>query len=59
MKFVSTCSNEYHNTFDVEHKVYEKYQMIIHKDAPEECTAKQYKRFLVDTPIEVIELTLN
>lgn len=36
---------------DVEHQVYEKYQMTVHKDEPDECNKKQFTRFLVDSPI--------
>ncbi|KAK7483279.1 hypothetical protein BaRGS_00025446 [Batillaria attramentaria] len=35
------------------HKVYHKYQMVIHKDPPDKPNLKQYTRFLVDSPLQV------
>nr|KAG5696778.1 hypothetical protein BaRGS_012801 [Batillaria attramentaria] len=34
------------------HKVYHKYQMVIHKDPPDKPNLKQYTRFLVDSPLQ-------
>ncbi|XP_046406018.1 arginyl-tRNA--protein transferase 1-like isoform X2 [Ischnura elegans] len=33
------------------HKLYEKYQMAVHDDSPEDCSIKQLTRFLIDSPI--------
>ena len=42
----------FHDTIlPVEHAVYSRYQMIVHKDEADECTKKQFKRFLCDTPL--------
>lgn len=54
LKFVSTSlDGKYFDekVLPVEHKVYSKYQCQIHKDSPEECSMKQFKRFLVDSPL--------
>ncbi|ELT94595.1 hypothetical protein CAPTEDRAFT_178555 [Capitella teleta] len=42
----------FNETFDESHAVYLKYQMQIHNDPPEKPTAKQFTRFLVDSPLE-------
>lgn len=48
----SVKEKAFHQTIlPLEHAVYSRYQMDIHKDEPEECTVKQYSRFLCDTPI--------
>ena len=41
------------NYLGKEHKVYEKYQMKIHGDDADECSKKQYQRFLVDSPLQL------
>ena len=51
---MSTLNEEYKDTFDDSHKIYIKYQMAIHNDTPDKCTSRQYKRFLVDSPLDVI-----
>jgi arginine-tRNA-protein transferase len=58
VKFVSTSftnkkdEESFYKTYlDVEHAVYEKYQNLIHNDEPDECNKKQFKRFLVDSPL--------
>ncbi|RWS04720.1 Arginyl-tRNA--protein transferase 1-like protein [Dinothrombium tinctorium] len=53
IRFVSTSTDEFKATFITSHKVYEKYQMTVHKDTPDECTQKQFKRFLIDNPFEL------
>lgn len=42
---------EFERTFDESFKVYQKYQVMIHKDRPGHCTANQMKRFLCSSPI--------
>lgn len=53
IRFVSITSDQYKDTFEVSHEVYRKYQIAIHGDTPDKCTSKQYKRFLIDSPLEV------
>ncbi|EDV18834.1 uncharacterized protein TRIADDRAFT_62699, partial [Trichoplax adhaerens] len=38
-------------TFKKSHEIYQKYQMAIHNDRPDECDEGQFKRFLVDTAL--------
>lgn len=45
-------SKEFQKTFSASHSVYEKYQMIIHEDKPDKCSADQYSRFLVKSPLK-------
>ncbi|KAK3748924.1 hypothetical protein QZH41_019877 [Actinostola sp. cb2023] len=43
-------SEEFKKTFNKSHIVYQKYQMAIHNDSPDKCTAKQgnyYPSYLV------------
>jgi len=42
---------EFSRTHDESFKIYQKYQVMIHKDKPAECTANQFKRFLCASPI--------
>jgi len=42
---------EFARTFDESFKVYQKYQMMIHKDKANNCTANQLTRFLCNSPI--------
>ena len=39
--------------FDESYAVYKKYQMTIHGDPPSKPSESQFKRFLVDSPLEV------
>lgn len=43
----------FEQTFETEYEVYKKYQTVIHKDTPEKCTKQQFRRFLVNSPLEV------
>ncbi|XP_015788718.1 arginyl-tRNA--protein transferase 1 isoform X2 [Tetranychus urticae] len=52
IQFVSTCTEDHVKYLKVSHQLYEKYQTIIHKDDPSECTIKQFRRFLIDNPFE-------
>ncbi|CAG2164796.1 unnamed protein product [Oppiella nova] len=52
IRFVSTTTEEYKQTFEESHEVYRKYQMSIHGDSLDKCSSKQYKRFLIDSPLE-------
>lgn len=44
-------SPEFKSTFKESYELYKKYQMVIHNDPPEDCTEKQYSRFLCDSPL--------
>lgn len=44
-------SKEFKESLMKEHEVYTKYQTIIHKDKPTECSLPQFKRFLCDSPL--------
>lgn len=39
-------------TLDASYAVYRKYQIVIHKDPPAKCSMSQYRRFLVESPLE-------
>ena len=49
----SPKSVEFLASYIASHKVYHKYQIVIHKDSPEKPNLKQYTRFLVDSPLQV------
>jgi len=51
IKLVNTKTEEFRETFDESFELYKKYQIIIHGDKEDECNKKQFKRFLVDSPI--------
>ena len=59
VKFVSTSfvhnkpkEGEYmESSLPTEHSLYAKYQTEVHGDDPNECTRKQFQRFLVDSPL--------
>ena len=53
VKLVSSSSSEFKESLLETHKLYVKYQMIVHEDKEEECTIEQFKRFLVKTPLQV------
>ncbi|XP_048577514.1 arginyl-tRNA--protein transferase 1 isoform X3 [Nematostella vectensis] len=42
---------EFFRTHQESYEVYKKYQTGIHKDKPDECTEKQYRRFLCSSPL--------
>ena len=48
---VGVNSPEFEETFELEYSLYRSYQMNIHQDSESECTRKQFKRFLCDSPI--------
>lgn len=49
-------SLQFRLSFHESYAIYRTYQMTVHKDSPEECDKFGYKRFLVDSPLEVIRL---
>lgn len=51
---VSSCSGsaEFDATFRQSWKVFEKYQMGIHKDTESQCDKSSFRRFLVDSPLQ-------
>ena len=53
VRLVDPCSKEFKESFDVSHQLYKKYQMSVHHDGEDECTADQFKRFLVKSPLQV------
>lgn len=44
-------SAEFRQTLNESHQVYTKYQMSVHNDEEAKCNLRQYKRFLVDSPL--------
>lgn len=44
-------SKEFEDSLEDSYQLYKKYQMVIHKDSEEKVTMKQYKQFLVDSPL--------
>ena len=42
--------SDFNKTFSLSHKVFQKYQMTIHNDSPEECREHSFKRFLCQPP---------
>jgi len=44
-------SEEFEQSREESFQLYKKYQMAIHDDTEDECTEKQWKRFLVDSPL--------
>ncbi|CAN7988184.1 unnamed protein product [Ixodes hexagonus] len=51
---ISSCSKspEFDATFRQSWKVFEKYQMGIHKDSESECDGSSFRRFLVNSPLQ-------
>lgn len=48
--------NRTHETFEISHKLYIKYQMFVHGDIEGDCDEEQFVDFLVDTPLKVLLL---
>lgn len=40
-------------------KLYQKYQIHVHQDKEEDCTMDQFKRFLVKSPLQVLNKSLT
>jgi len=53
IKIVRSGTEEFMKTFEDEHQLYRKYQIVVHGDDEDECTKKQFKRFLCDSPLVV------
>ncbi|XP_067048810.1 arginyl-tRNA--protein transferase 1-like isoform X3 [Acropora muricata] len=49
---VSMESKEFQATFKQTHELFAKYQIAIHHDSIADCTERQFKRFLVDSPLQ-------
>lgn len=49
------ASDEFNDSLELSYQLYKKYQMAVHNDAEDECTKKQWMRFLVDSPLEHID----
>ncbi|XP_014250151.1 arginyl-tRNA--protein transferase 1-like isoform X2 [Cimex lectularius] len=45
-------SKQFEDTFEESFAVYQKYQTTIHKDTPSQCNKKQFRRFLVTSPLK-------
>ncbi|KAJ7394367.1 Arginyl-tRNA--protein transferase 1 [Desmophyllum pertusum] len=54
VKLVRVKSEEFEATYEQTCAVYAKYQMAVHKDRPDDCDKLQFRRFLVDSPLEHI-----
>ena len=50
---ISPESDEFSQSFSESHRVYVKYQTIIHGDKESKCTEDQFERFLVKSPLQV------
>ena len=55
LRLVQSCpqSQLFKDTAEEEHRLYQKYQMTIHNDPKEKVSFKQFKRFLIDSPLKV------
>lgn len=53
MKLVRVMSDEFLNTLETSASLYQKYQMAIHGDTPEQCNQKSFLNFLVRSPLQV------
>lgn len=47
-------SAEFLQTFKKAHHVYQRYQITVHGDTADKCNESQYKRFLCNSPLEVV-----
>jgi len=52
----SPPSEEFNNTFKKVFQLFKKYQIAIHKDAPSDVSEKSFRRFLVESPLEEVNL---
>ncbi|KAL7288840.1 hypothetical protein TKK_0016815 [Trichogramma kaykai] len=52
IKLVKKMSNEMIDTLDQSAEVFKKYQMVIHRDAENECDKKSYFEFLIKSPLQ-------
>ena len=59
MRLVRVLSEEFLNTFDESTKLFEKYQMTIHKEKPKDCDRSAYFDFLVRSPLQVHYVRFN
>ncbi|KAK6639085.1 hypothetical protein RUM43_007355 [Polyplax serrata] len=49
----SPRSKEFDNTYPLVFDLYKRYQISIHRDAPEKITERQFERFLVVSPLKI------
>lgn len=47
-------SAEFLQSFKKAHQLYQKYQIAIHGDTADKCNESQFKRFLCNSPLEVV-----
>ncbi|PSN51200.1 Arginyl-tRNA--protein transferase 1 [Blattella germanica] len=55
----SPPSHEFEQTSQEAYEVYRKYQMAIHGDPPDKCSQRQYMRFLVNSPLQLVLLKVG
>ncbi|KAJ9577113.1 hypothetical protein L9F63_006321, partial [Diploptera punctata] len=55
----SPPSHEFEQTSQQAYEVYRKYQMAVHGDPPDKCTHRQYVRFLVNSPLQLVLLKVG
>jgi arginine-tRNA-protein transferase len=58
IKLVESTPTGLKDTLLIEYKLYVKYQIHVHHDKEEECTLEQFKRFLVNSPLQVVVLDI-
>jgi hypothetical protein len=58
LNLLKTNSPEFQGMIAVEHRLYQRYQMCIHGEKEDDCTLKQFTRFLCDNPLNVWHFTI-
>lgn len=56
IKLVDSTPTELKDTMLTSYRLYVKYQIQIHNDKEEDCSLEQFKRFLVNSPLQVLVL---
>ena len=54
IKLVDSTPTELKDTMLTSYRLYVKYQIQVHNDKEEECSLEQFKRFLVNSPLQVL-----
>ncbi|XP_015173941.1 PREDICTED: arginyl-tRNA--protein transferase 1 isoform X2 [Polistes dominula] len=52
IKLLRVMTEEFLNTLDKSINLYQKYQMAVHGDEPQECTEQSFMNFLVKSPLQ-------
>ncbi|CAH8618528.1 unnamed protein product [Schistosoma bovis] len=55
----SPTDNDYESRIKLSHRIYEQYQIHIHKDEKEDCTWEKFQRFLVKSPLVLDDFEWN